>query len=84
MYRNLFTDPKNKLVKEWNDTSNHQLKMTYTHGAVKPSKHMLLGMGFKSPKKVQEIINLFSHCIEIILQIIKESMQECFHPAKMF
>ena len=25
---------KIKLVKEWNDTSNHQLKMKYTHGLV--------------------------------------------------
>ena len=45
-YRVMFTGSKIKLVKEWNDTSNHQLKMTYTHGAVKPSKHMLLGMSF--------------------------------------
>ena len=37
-----------------------------THGAVKPSKHMLLGMGLKSitgSRKVQEIVNHFGHCI---------------------
>lgn len=37
-----------------------------TRGAVKPSKHMLLGMGLKSitsSKKVQEIVNHFGHCI---------------------
>ena len=39
---------KIKLVKEWKDTSNHQPKMTYTHEAVKPSKHMQLDVCFKS------------------------------------
>ena len=37
-----------------------------THGAVKPSKHMLLGMDLKSitgSRKVQEIVNHFGHCI---------------------
>ena len=37
---------KIKLVKEWNDTSNHQLKMKYTHRAVKPSKTHAAGHGF--------------------------------------
>ena len=46
-YRNLCSlAQKIKLVKEWNDTSNHQPRMTYTPAAV--SKHMLLVMGFKS------------------------------------
>ena len=31
-YRNLFTAQKIKLVKEWNDTSNHQLKMNILMG----------------------------------------------------
>ena len=37
-----------------------------TRGAVKPSKHMLLGMGLKSitgSRKVQEIVNHLGHCI---------------------
>ena len=65
---------KIKLMKERNDTSNHQLKMKYTHGAVKPSKHMLLGMGFvlrvTGSKKVQEISNLFSY-IEYVTHFAK-------------
>ena len=44
----LYFSGDNPVVKECNDTSNHQPKMTYTHGAVKPSKHMLLGMDLKS------------------------------------
>ena len=48
---------KIKLVKEWNDTSNHQLKMKYSYGAVKPSKHMLLGMGFNTGSHMPDVLS---------------------------
>ena len=64
---------KIKLVKEWNDTSSHQPKMTYTHVAVKPSKHMLLGMDLKSyvQRKFKKLLISSATVMNIILQIIK-------------
>ena len=68
-YRILYTgskDDASERVERYIESSAEDDIYKTTNGTVKPSKHMLLGMGLKSitgSRKVQEIINHFGHCI---------------------
>ena len=68
-YRILYTGSNNaasQRVERYIRSSAEDDIYKTTHGAVKPSKLMLLGMGLKSitgSRKVQEIVNHFGHCI---------------------
>ena len=68
-YRILYTGSNNEAsqrVERYIRSSAEDDIYKTTYGAVKPSKHMLLGMGLKSitgSRKVQEIVNHFGHCI---------------------
>ena len=68
-YRIMYTGHKDEAtdrIERYVETSAEDDIYKATGGKVKPSKHILLGMGLKSitdSRKVQEVINHFGHSI---------------------
>ena len=69
LYNIMYTGSKeegSQMVERYIESSAEDDIYKATRGTVKPSKHMLLGMGLKSTagsKKVVETVNHFGHCI---------------------